>query len=86
MTISEVIDKYRTQISGDGKPASFRLFAEQINAELPSNHYYRPEHWYAVARGSYLPNYYLLFYLSKFAAGWVRDFAADALAELEGRA
>jgi len=85
MGFSEVIDKYRT-ISGNGKPASFRQFAEQVNADLPRDHYYRPEHWYAVARGTYRPNFYLLFYLNQFATGWVRDFAADMLAALEGKA
>ena len=76
---SQLIDKYRNGLS-------YSKFAFAINDHLPGGFGFQAAHWHSIWRGAYKPNYYAMWYLSQCGTGWVRDFAADMLAALEGKA
>ena len=62
---------------------SYEKFTDEINLHLPDGHGNKMPHWQKVATGTYPPNFFVLYYLSKEANGWVQEFANEILAVLK---
>lgn len=80
--IKDIVTKYRKGL-GVKHPISYQRFADEVNVYLHPGHQRTWAHWRKIENGNYLPTYYEINYLVSHATGWVRDFAAELLAEME---
>ena len=74
------------QVVRDAREASglsYRRARDEINKFLPENHGVSFNAIQAWESESYSPPFYVFAYLRDHATGWVRDFAADALAAID---